>query len=172
MGIDIIALFVAIPIAVLAILSVYFIRSSAVSNEPPLEVRQKLPLRKRPRLVGYWSSATILSVVYILTGLPKLSEFNEVLHQFSEWGYSEEFLMFIGASEVVAGIFLLIPQTALYAAVYLSVIMVGAIYTHLAFDTVWWALLPLFCLSFLVFIAYEANARRKSAPTAVAPVSA
>ncbi|MFW5967649.1 MAG: hypothetical protein ACOCV2_09040 [Persicimonas sp.] len=53
---------------------------------------------------------------------------------------------------------------ALFVAIPVAV-MVGAIYTHLAFDSVYWALLPAFCLSFLMFIAYEANARRKRTST-------
>lgn len=160
MGIDIFALFVAVPVAILTALFVYFIRASSTQNEAPSQVETKRPLWKRPRLVGYWASAVVLSVVFILAGLPKIGEFNDVLTRFSEWGYSRDFLLFIGASELVAGIFLLIPQTALYAALYLSAVMVGAIYTHLAFDTVVWALLPAFCLSFLLFIAYEAYERR------------
>ena len=162
MGISIFALFVAVPVAILTALFVYFVRASSMADEPPVAVERRRSLWKRPRLVGYWVSTVILSLVFIVAGLPKLGEANDVLHRFSEWGYSEEFLLFIGASEVVAGIFLLVPQTAKYAASYLAVIMVGAIYTHLAFDTVVWALLPTFCLSFLVFIAYEAHERSKS----------
>jgi uncharacterized membrane protein YphA (DoxX/SURF4 family) len=161
MNIDIFALFIAIPVAVLTALFVYFVRASSMTGEPKEADAKRTPFGKRPRLVGYWTSAIILSLVYISAGLPKLGEANEVLHRFSNWGYSEGFLMFIGVSEVIAGIFLLIPQTAKYAATYLAVIMVGAIYTHVAFDTLWWALLPAFCLSFLMFIAYEAHARSK-----------
>jgi uncharacterized membrane protein YphA (DoxX/SURF4 family) len=162
MGISIFALFVAVPVAILTALFVYFIRASSISDEPPADEDRPQSLWNRPRLVGYWASAIILSLVFIVAGLPKVGEANDVLHRFSDWGYSEEFLLFIGVSEVVAAIFLLVPQTAKYAASYLAVIMVGAIYTHLAFDTVVWALLPTFCLSFLVFIAYEAHARSKS----------
>lgn len=161
MGIDIVALFVAVPVAILAAVFVFFVRSSAVKKAPPPEVQRTKPIWKRPRLVGYWASAISLSIVYLVAGLPKLGGLDELLHQFSNWGYSEDFLTFIGASEFIAAIFLLIPQTAMYAALYLAAIMVGAIYTHLAFDTVWWALLPTFCLSFLMFIAYEARARHK-----------
>lgn len=159
MSVDFLALFVSIPIAFLTVTFVYFVRASSISKEE--EAATSGSFWKEPRRVGYWASAIALSLVYLLAGVPKLGGVSDVLHRFSEWGYSDEFMMFIGVSEFVAAILLVIPRTALYAAAYLGVIMVGAIYTHVAFDTVSMALLPAFCLSFLSFVGYEAYARTR-----------
>ncbi len=155
MPIDPMALFVAIPVLGLTGFFVYFIRQSSIEAD----VEADLDMAKGRRN-GYWASSIILAGVYVLTGMPKVSGLGDVMHRFQNWGYSEDFMMFIGASEFVAGIFLLVPRASLFAAGYLSIIMTGAIYTHLAFDTWVWALLPAGCLAFLLFIAYEDWDRR------------
>ena len=165
MALDIVAFFVTVPLVILTLAFVYFVRSSSEPDPPPIPGAAPTAARRRwerARRTGYWASTVILALVYMSAGLPKLTGLNDLMHRFSEWGYSENFMLFIGASEFVAAIFLLIPATSLYAATYLGVIMVGAIYTHLAFDPVIWVLLPAFCLSFLGFIAYEDWQRRKS----------
>ena len=157
MPIDPLALFVALPVLGLTGLFVYFVRQSSIEAD----IGDQLDMAEGRRN-GYWASSIILAGVYVLTGMPKVSGLGDTMHRFREWGYSEDFMMFIGATEFVAGIFLLIPRTSLYAAGYLSIIMTGAIYTHLAFDTWIWALLPAGCLAFLLFIAYEDWDRRDS----------
>lgn len=151
MPINIISIFLTVPIVALTLTFVLFIRQSS----RPEQAGKPLETWKRSRTVGYWASSVSLAIVYIVVGTPKLTGLNDIFHRFTEWGYSEDFMLFIGASEFVAGIFLLIPRTSFYSAVYLGIIMSGAIYTHLTFDTAVWALLPTFCLSFLVYIAYE-----------------
>lgn len=158
MSVDFISLFVAVPIAVLTVSFVYFVRTASMSGEQ--SQRERDEFWHQPRRVGYWASAVALALVYLLAGIPKLGSFGDALHRFHEWGYSDEFMMFIGISEFVAAVLLVIPRTAFYAASYLGIIMVGAIYTHLAFDTALMALLPAFCLAFLSFIAYESFGRR------------
>jgi uncharacterized membrane protein YphA (DoxX/SURF4 family) len=161
MAVDFIALFVALPVAILTVAFVYFVRAESLSKEEGEQERETF--WSDSRRVGYWASAVGLALVYILAGVPKLGGFSDALHRFQEWGYSDEFMMFIGISEFVAAILLVIPRTAFYSAIYLGTIMVGAIYTHLAFDSVLWALLPAFCLSFLAFIAYESFGHRAGA---------
>lgn len=155
--IDPLALFVTLPIVGLTLTFVYVVR---VTSEPAPDAEEKRSTWERARRTGYWASSTILSVVYVMTGLPKLTGFDDILHRFSAWGYSEDFALFIGVSEFLAGILLLIPGLSLYAAAYLGLIMVGAVYTHLAFDPFVWTLLPIVCLSFLAFIGYEDWERR------------
>ena len=164
MPIDIMAFFVTVPIVVLTVTFVYFVRRASrpeVSSEDA-EPEEVLSRWQRARRIGYRASSVTLAGVFILTGLPKLTGINELMHRFSEWGYSEDFMLFIGISEFAAGILLLIPGAAKYAAGYLAIIMAGAIYTHLAFDPIAWIVLPAFCLSFLTFIAYEDWQRRAS----------
>lgn len=152
MPINIMSLFITIPIVILTLTFVLFIRQASRPEEAGPDALRSW---QRSRTVGYWASTVSLAIVYIIVGTPKISGLSNVLHRFEEWGYSEEFMLFIGASEFIAGIFLLIPRTSFFAATYLGIIMSGAVYTHLAFDTAYWALLPAFCLSFLVYIGYE-----------------
>lgn len=154
-----IALFAAIPLVFLTLGFVYAIRVGMAPEPTPGEADEEEPDPRtawdRARKRGYWGSTIALALVYIGTSMPKVTGASDVLTRFSEWGYPENFMLFIGASEFLAGILLLIPRTSLYAASYLAIIMVGAIYTHIAFDSVILALLPSFCLSFLAFVAYE-----------------
>lgn len=157
-----IALFAAIPLVLLTLGFVYAIRVGMAPEPAPGQTEEGADPRTswdRARKRGYWGATISLALVYIGTSMPKVTGTGDVLTRFSEWGYSENFMLFIGASEFLAGILLLVPRTSLYAACYLGIIMVGAIYTHFAFDSAVWALLPAFCLSFLAFIAYEDTKR-------------
>jgi len=158
MPISIMAIFVTLPVVALTVGFVYAVRVSSrpdVEDAPEPVAEKKLTNWERARRTGYWISSIVLAVVFVSTGLPKLGGLGELMHKFGSWGYPDEFLLFIGVTEFFAGILLLVPRTSLYAATYLSVVMAGAVYTHLAFDSFVWALLPLFCLSFLFYIAYE-----------------
>lgn len=151
-----IALFIAVPIVVLTLVGVYFIRASSMVREQRLVLTGKdKEVFGKTRTVGYWISSVALSFLFLFAGLPKVNDLGETFHKFTHWGYSEQFLSFIGISEVVAAIFLLIPRTSKYAAGYLSIIMVGAIYTHLAFDPLPYVFLPIVVLAFLSFVLYE-----------------
>lgn len=150
------ALFLTVPIVALTIGFTYAVRKG--SEPKPAADDEKPPERtkwEKAKRTGYWVSSVALSAVYLATGIPKLSQLGELMHRFQEWGYSEDFLLFVGASEFLAGILLLVPRVSAYAAIYLGILMSGAIYTHLAFDSPIWALLPAFCLAFLFFVAYE-----------------
>lgn len=164
MPLDIMALFVTLPVVVLTIGFVYVIRMSSkpdIESVPEPKAEEKLTNWQKARRRGYRISSVILAGVFVMTGLPKLGGLNEIMTSFGSWGYPDEFMLFIGVTEFIAGIFLLVPKASLYAAGYLSIVMAGAVYTHLAFDSVAWALLPLFCLSFLFYIVYEDWQTRK-----------
>lgn len=154
------ALFIAIPIAALTAAFVYFVRASSIpSDQPPLTERDAPTPIEQSRRIGYWISSIVLGLLYVVVGLPKITPLFlvDIIHDFEKWGYSEQFQYFIGATEFVSGIFLMIPRTSFYVAIYLSIVMVGAIYTHIAsaIDPWYYALIPAFCLSFLAFVAYE-----------------
>src|SRR5215471_7786311 len=53
------------------------------------------------------------------------------IHAFTKWGYSDGFRMLIGVLEMAGGILLAVPQTTLYAAVLIDVILIGAAATLL-----------------------------------------
>ncbi len=160
------ALFIALPIAALTATFVYFIRASSIpEDKPPAPQRDELTTVEKSRRLGYWISSIVLGLLYVLVGLPKITPIFlvEAIHDFEKWGYSQTFQYFIGGSEFVAGIFLMVPRTSLYAAGYLIIVMIGAIYTHIAstLDPWYYAGIPAFCLSFLAFVAYEDWYERK-----------
>ena len=160
-----VALFVAIPIVLLTLSFVYFLRASSVTREQrKIVAGVERGAVAKARYIGYWTTSIVLAIVFIIAGLPKVVDMSELFHRFSDWGYSEEFLTFIGGTELIAGILLLVPKTSLYAASYLSIIMAGAIYTHLAFDPLPWVFLPAVVLAFLSFIIYE-DLHKKDRPT-------
>jgi uncharacterized membrane protein YphA (DoxX/SURF4 family) len=104
--------------------------------------------------VGLWAVTIVLALIYIIAGVPKLGALDFIHRRFSEvWGYPLWFEYLIGALEFVGGILLIIPSTAFWAASMLSVIMVGAIYTHLALGNPAFTPVPLICLALLVYVA-------------------
>lgn len=154
-----IALFLALPIAGLVAFGVYFIRSGMRAEGAPPVGRDASEELDGAGKIAFYGACLLMALVYILAGSPKVGGFDSALHSFHQWGYSETFLYIIGILEFVGGILLLVPKVRFYAAGYLGVIMIGAIYTHLAFDAAYIALVPATCLGLLVFIAYESYAR-------------
>ena len=156
MPVDVLSLFVALPIVGLTILGIYFLRREWTENEPPSDRSS----RGTDRVGRVFTGVTwLLALVYVIMGVPKLSALSDVIHQFEHWGYSETFMYLIGAVEFLGAILLLMPRIRLLAASVLSAIMAGAIYTHLAFDPAWLVLLPTACLAMLVFVGYESFRR-------------
>ena len=80
-------------------------------------------------------------IVWLLTILGGLAMFSAGLSKFlstnwqvrfTGWGYPAWFALVIGALEIGGAIALFIPRLALYAAMLLAAIMVGAVYTVVA----------------------------------------
>ncbi|MBO3698112.1 DoxX family protein [Roseivirga sp. E12] len=75
---------------------------------------------------------SMLTGLYMLgSGYPKVSPSEGMVRRFENWGYSAEFSTIIGVLEILSGILIFIPKTAFYGGVLLSILMLGAIYTHL-----------------------------------------
>jgi putative oxidoreductase len=68
---------------------------------------------------------------------------------FAHWGYPPWFATLIGILELIGAVGLLIPRTTRYAVLWLSVIMCGAGYTHLANHEGMQLLRPILFLSVL-----------------------
>jgi uncharacterized membrane protein YphA (DoxX/SURF4 family) len=157
MPINPIAIFVTIPVVLLTVSFVQVVRTQSVEQGKQLDFIEI----GRAKKIGYRISTIALASLYIMTGVPKLTGLFDLIHRFEQWGYSQEFMYLVGATEFLAGLGLLIPISSTYSAIYLSVIMTGAVYTHLAFAEYQMLLLPLLCLSFLAFIIYEDFAESK-----------
>lgn len=79
-----------------------------------------------------WLMALIIALAFITTGWPMIVPSTSVESKFIQWGYDSGFATIIGVSQIIAGILVLIPRTAMLGAVMVVIIMGGAIYTHIA----------------------------------------
>ncbi|MDX1479331.1 MAG: DoxX family protein [Saprospiraceae bacterium] len=78
-------------------------------------------------------ASVILAWVFILYGWRKVSsDTAESQAQFMEWGYEPEFALQVGIAEMLGGLLLLFPPTTSLGALLLTVLMGGAIYTHVS----------------------------------------
>ncbi|MBX3023436.1 DoxX family protein [bacterium] len=83
--------------------------------------------------IAAWIASVLLFLLFtVVASPPKLLGNPQAVEGFAKSGYSDAFRLFIGASEFLGGIALLIPRLAFWSAAGLIVIMIGAIYTHLA----------------------------------------
>ncbi len=84
----------------------------------------------RTRKIAGWVLAILLAAAFAMAALGKLT--GSATEMFAGWGYSAWFATVTGVLEALGAVGLLIPRTRSHAAVGLSAIMVGAMYTHVA----------------------------------------
>lgn len=99
-----------------------------------------------------WIFAVILALLFLIAGAWKLA--GGALPMFAQWGYPAWFAIFIGVAEVAGAVGLLIPKLMRYAIIGLTIIMIGAAYTHLANGEGTQVLRPLIYLVFLWLAFY------------------
>lgn len=155
--IDLVALVIAVPIAVLTVGFVLALSEQSTPDPDRLErsdINSTLKLDSPLR----WGATIglfllfLASGLHITTGTPSVPAVEAVLSQFELWGYSEEFALFIGGSQLFAAILLIPPQTSSWASGYLGVVMVGSIYTHLTQGALGLALVPLVVLAWTGYV--------------------
>ena len=101
-----------------------------------------------------WIAKIIISMLFLLASIGKLSKNELVIKMFHDWGYFDGFYFMIGLLEFILAILLLIPKTSLYAAVLLFILMIGALITHLNNDPFVEIIRPIIFMSFLSLIIY------------------
>ncbi|HEX5009559.1 MAG TPA: DoxX family protein [Planctomycetota bacterium] len=84
--------------------------------------------------------ALILGVVFLGTGITKLAGMPYIVQTFHEWGYPAWFRIVIGLMETAGGVLVLIPATRILGATLISLVMVGAIGTHVLAGQ--WGMVP------------------------------
>jgi uncharacterized membrane protein YphA (DoxX/SURF4 family) len=72
----------------------------------------------------------LAGLAFVAAGGSKLAGVPVMIELFDKVGVGQWFRYFTGVLEVTAGIGLLIPRYAFYAAVLLAIVMVGAIIAH------------------------------------------
>jgi putative oxidoreductase len=109
----------------------------------------------KSRNIQTWALTALVVVLLLFSDSMKLSNNPQTAEQFLNWGFSDSFRVFIGVIEVLGAIAMLIPPLATLGASGLSVILLGAVFTHLAHDQATFALVPLVLLGIVLNVAYE-----------------
>lgn len=110
--------------------------------------------------IAAWIASALMFALFTLAASPpKLMGDPQAVEGFLKSGYSDAFRLFIGASEFLGGIALLIPRLAFWSALGLAVIMVGAAWTHVANDDAANMAPALVALALCVFIAVVRRGR-------------
>ncbi len=84
----------------------------------------------RIRTIVGWVLAILLAAAYAMSAIGKLT--GAATEMFAGWGYPAWFATLIGGIELVGAAGLLIPKTRRWAVLGLTVVMLGAAYTHLS----------------------------------------
>jgi uncharacterized membrane protein YphA (DoxX/SURF4 family) len=100
-----------------------------------------------------WALSVFTALIFVAAGLGKLGDAHTVAN-FIAWGYSDSFRVFIGVCELLGAISLVIPPFTTLGASGLSVVMLGAVFTHLAHDQAPFAPIPLVLLVIVLHLAY------------------
>lgn len=102
-----------------------------------------------------WLGMTIVSFVMLAGGVSKLLGVEAALESFAALGLPGWFVFFIAIAEIAGAIGIWIKRTSMWAAIGLSVIMVGAIYYHVAFPPISAALPATVVLAICSLIGYR-----------------
>ena len=84
------------------------------------------------RLITLWILSGLVALLFIGAGGAKLAGAAVMVELFAKIGLGQWFRYFTGLLEVAAGIGLLIPRYASYAAVLLAIVMAGAFIVHVS----------------------------------------
>jgi putative oxidoreductase len=111
------------------------------------------PMSKAKTIV-LWVVSVLLAAMFVFSGVFKLLKPAEAKAGFVHYGYAAWFAIFIGVCELLGGLGLLIPRLAALAAAGLSVIMIGAVYTHFSHREYQHGMIPLVLLVLLIGAGY------------------
>jgi len=118
------------------------------------------------KTIFLWIVSVLLAAMFVFVGGLKLLHPEQARPMFVHYGYAAWFATFIGSCEVLGAIGLLVPRLAGLAARGLSIIMIGAVYTHVTHQEYSHAVTPLVLLVLLVGVDYMRLGRRGSSRAA------
>ena len=101
-----------------------------------------------------WVLRAVLAAAFLLSASGKLMGGEGVVAMFRNWGLPDGFHLVIGVLELLGGIGLLIPRLAVWSALGLIGIMLGATGTHLVHGELARAAVPVAFLAALSVVAW------------------
>ena|SRR5580765_284875 len=104
--------------------------------------------------IALWIVSGLLAAMFLFSGGIKLLQPDQAKPMFVHYGYAAWFATFIGACEALGALGLLIPRLASLAAAGLTIIMAGAVYTHLSHQENSHAIVPLVLMLRLAGVSY------------------
>ncbi len=89
---------------------------------------------KKRNLIISWVLRILVTLGFLAASLGKITSNIAVIKMFEDWGFPDGFYLIIGIFELLFAVMLLIPKTLKIALIGLSLLMVGAMITHLIND--------------------------------------
>lgn len=87
-------------------------------------------MNKVRRITG-WVLAGLLTALFFMSALQKLSDGQEMVENFKKWGLEGK-LMLVGIEELAAALLFIVPKTSSLGVLLLSAHMGGAIVIHMS----------------------------------------
>ena len=94
----------------------------------------------------------VITVIFLSFGVAKLLALEFEVEAFARWGYPEGFMYFTGVLEVAGALGLWIRKLSTLAGLGLTVLMLGAMFTHVRFAE--WPMLAMATAIFLLVASY------------------
>jgi putative oxidoreductase len=107
-------------------------RASRETSEATMTLSDRT--RHRLRLAAIWIPTALLLLIFLPQGWAKFSATSGWAAAFRHWGYPAWFRILVGIAELGGCAMLLWGRTAVFGALLLIAVMLGAWGTHLAFD--------------------------------------
>jgi uncharacterized membrane protein YphA (DoxX/SURF4 family) len=113
--------------------------------------------------IALWGISVLLALFFVAMGLPKMLGLGGWAGRFASWGYPPWFVVLVGVGEIGSAVMLLIPPLARRGAAGLSVIMLGAVATHLRYGEHARVVVPLILFTLLMLVAWARRPRFRNA---------
>ncbi len=106
------------------------------------------------KTIGLWALTILLAATFFMSGASKVLFADPLPANYLKWGYPLWFLIVVGSVEIGGAAALLFPRLAAFGAVWLGLIMIGAVSTHIVSGEYAAALVPFILGDLLAIVAY------------------
>ncbi|MDP9080096.1 MAG: DoxX family protein [Bacteroidota bacterium] len=106
------------------------------------------------KIIIFYVLLAAYAIPGFIFGFKKLSGHKKSVGHFNRWGYPLWFMRFLGFTEITCSILIWFNATRMYALVVFAILIVGATYTHLKYDSKKEAMKPVIVGTLLVIIFF------------------